>query len=769
MNKWLSFNAGLRHRLSTLKEQMWPARRPRRVPLRLQLSATECGLACLAMILSYYGRKTAVSECREMCGVGRDGLSADTLVRGARQYGLRVRAYSVQDMKLFRSMPLPAVVHWKFNHFVVVERWSPRKIELVDPANGRRIVSAEEFETHFTGVLLTFEPGPHFEKRLASDEAPWRYYLTHLFSAPGLFGTLGQVLLASLFLQLVGLAFPVLTKVLVDDVLPFRLNNVVPFLGLGMLVIILAQAITGYLRATLLIYLRSRIDTRLMMNFFDHILSLPYSYFQQRSSGDLLMRLNSNVAMRELLTSQTVSTILDGGLVLVYLAIIFSQSLLFGALVSLIGLLQVTILLKTSKQIHHLAQQDLQAQSESQSYLVEALAGIATIKAAGAETHVFEHWTNLFFKHLNVSLKQAHFGVLVTTIMGSLRTFAPLLLLWVGALSVLDGQMTLGTMLALNALATSFLIPLSSLVVTGQQFQVAGAHLERIIDVVSELPEQETQSVRAAPQLAGQIELKDVHFRYNQNAPYILRNISLQIEPGQKIAIVGETGSGKSTLARLILALYKPTAGQITYDGLTAVALNHRTLRRQFGVVLQESFLFNNSIRRNIALHNPDLPFSQVVQAASLAAIHDDIMAMPMGYETLVSEGGHGLSGGQRQRLSLARALAHHCTVLVLDEATSHLDAVTEARIYENLKTLDCTQFIIAHRLSTVRDADQIIVLHKGEIVERGAHQTLLESDGFYTQLVHSQLNNHSKHTAVQNGHTSLQTLYNDLFVTSGS
>lgn len=769
MNRGFSRLAGLGHSLHDLKGRMGSVRRPRRVPVRLQLSATECGAACLAMILSYYGRMTRVSECREMSGVGRDGLTAETIVRSARQFGLRVRAYSVQDMSLFRFIPLPAIVHWKFNHFVVLERWTPHEVELVDPANGRRTLSAAEFEAHFTGVVLTFEPGPHFEERPMTDDTAWHHYLTHVFSTPGLFGMLGQILLVSLFLQLVGLAFPVLTKVLVDDIVPFRLNNVMSFLALGMVVMVLAQAITGYLRAALLIYLRSRIDTRLMMNFFDHILSLPYSYFQQRSSGDLLMRLNSNVTIRELLTNQTVSTILDGGLILVYLIIIFSQSPFFGVLVSLIGLLQAAVLLKTNKQIRDLAQQDLQTQSESQSYLVEALAGIATIKAAGAESHVFEQWTNLFYKHMEVSLKQSHFGAVVSTLMGSLRTFAPLLLLWIGAMSVLNGQMTLGTMLALNALATSFLAPLSSLVVTGQQLQVAGAHLERILDVARERPEQEITAVRPAPPLTGQIELKNVSFRYNANAPYVLRNISLRIKPGQKIAIVGETGSGKSTLARLILALYEPTSGEITYDGLAAETLDYRSLRRQFGVVLQESFLFNNSVRRNIALNNPGLALSEVVQAANLAAIHDEIEAMPMGYETLVSEGGQGLSGGQRQRLSLARALAHHCSVLVLDEATSHLDTITEAEIYENLKSLNHTQIVIAHRLSTIRDADQIVVLHKGEIVERGSHQALLESDGYYAQLVHSQLTTTTNYQAAPNRYASLESLRNSLFVTGGS
>ncbi len=713
--------------------------RRRRVPVLLQLNSVECGSACLAMILNYYGRKTRVAECRETCGIGRDGVTAQTIAKAARSFGLRVRSFSVEPAD-FAQLQLPVIVHWEFDHFVVVERWLPKQVEIVDPAVGRRRLSTAEFDAGFTGVVLTLEPGVHFKPLEEKVQPTWRRYLVTILRTRGTPGLMLQIVGVSLCLLLFGLALPLFTKVIVDRVLPFRIVSVMAMLGTGLILVVVAQAVGSYLRAALLLYLQGCLDMRMMLGFFEHLLSLPFRFFQQRSSGDLLMRLGSNTMIRELLTSQMLSAMLDGGLVVGYLAILLARSPFFGFVVFGVGLLQAALLLGTSRRLREQTQRDLAAQSVSQSYLVEALSGMQTLKASGTEDQALNHWSDLFANELNASLRRGHLSAILDMAMTTLRTLSPLLLLWVGAFQVLHGALSLGTMLGLIALATAFLGPVSSLVSNAQRVQLVAAHLERIADVVEAEPEQELQRIRDAPQLSGRIELKNVSFRYDPNAPLVLRNISLLIEPGQKLALVGRTGSGKSTLAMLLLGLHIPTEGEILYDSIPLQRLNYRRVRGQFGVVLQEPFLFSGSIRQNIAFGNPDLQFTQVVEAARLAAIHEEIAEMPMGYETKIAEGGSGLSGGQRQRLSLARALAHAPAILLLNEATSHLDVITESVVEQNLGQLGCTRIVIAHRLSTIHNADKILVLEGGTIAELGSHQELLARDGCYAALISTQM-----------------------------
>jgi ABC-type bacteriocin/lantibiotic exporter with double-glycine peptidase domain len=714
-----------------------------RVPVVLQLTQGECGAACLTMILNYHGRKTSVSECRDFCDPGRDGLTAQTIVKVARNFGLRAKAYTV-NLKNIKYLQLPAIIHWNFNHYLIVEKFTRGRVEIVDPAVGYRRLTIDEFDIGFTGVALTFEPGVHFKQNSSKGKSLWYKYLKAILLVPRSLRTLLQILAISLLMQVLGLAMPIFTKVLVDNVLPFHITNIMPILGIGIVLLVLSRIVITYLRGALFLYLQSRVDAHMMTGFFEHVLRLPFQFFHKLTTGDLIMRLGSNTMIRQALTNQTISIMLDGPFVLFYLVILLTQSLTFGGIVLVFGLVQVSILFASRTKMQDLMRRDLTASAESQSYLVEALKGIATLKASGTENRAYDHWSNLFFKHLNIILQRGHFSLVLRTAWTGLYALWPLTLLWVGAHFVMNNTMSLGTMLALNALAGSFLGPLSGLVSTGQQLQLVRAYLERINHVIETEPEQNPQEVQKAPHPITKIELKGVSFRYDKNSPLVLKNISVIIEAGQKVALVGRTGAGKSTLAMILLGLYVPEKGEILYNGMPLQKMNYQTLRSQFGVVLQESFLFNSSIRQNIAFNDPGMSLDELKEAARIAVIHDEIMRMPLGYDTIISEGGIGLSGGQRQRLSIARALAHKPSLLLLDEATSHLDAATEAMVDDQLSRLSCTRIVIAHRLSTIKNSDLILVIDNGSITELGTHGKLLAKSSHYAELIQCQLESES-------------------------
>lgn len=709
-----------------------------RIPVILQMSAVECGAACLAMILNYFGRKTRLAECRAKCDPGRNGLSAQTIVTAAREFGLRAKGFSLKTPD-FGKVPLPCIVHWNGNHFVLLERWSHSQVHILDPARGRRRMSTAEFNGAFSGVALVFEPGPQFEAGSSAQPNLLRSCLQGLLRTPRTISILLQILLASLLLQAVGFGLPLLTKELIDHVIPLRNTGGLNILLAGAFVFALINAAIAYCRSILFIRLEARLDSHLMLGFFRHLLSLPYRFFQQRSSGDLLLRLGSNSSIREALASYTTGAILDGTLVVVFLAALFYISSVFGAALLTIAAVEVALLCATARQVHCLAESDLACQAESHGYLVECLMGISALKASGNEHATLDRWSGLLRRQLDASAQRGRYSAKVDTAVTLIRTFAPLFLLWLGGHLVISGSMSLGTMLATNALAAAFLQPVGSLVSSAQRLQMAGAHLERIADVMQAQPEQDVQAAMPAPQLSGKIEFRNVSFRYDANSPKVIDNVSLSIEPGQKVALVGRTGSGKSTLAKLLLGLYSPTEGEILYDGIPLHTMHLQQVRRQWGTALQEPFLFGASLRDNISFHDRQMPVDEVTRAATIAGIHSEIMEMPMGYETRLDEGGGSLSGGQRQRLTIARAVAKRSRLLLLDEATSHLDVITESLVDRNLDTLACTRAVIAHRLSTVENADLIVVLKNGSIVEQGLHHELLALGGHYSELVLTQ------------------------------
>lgn len=697
-----------------------------------QLEAADCGAACLAMVLRYYGRDVALDEVRDATGADQNGVSALGILRAARSYGLRGRGVKIEDREELELVPRGSILHWEFSHFVVFDQLERGgAVAILDPALGRRVVAAAEFDRVFTGVALLLEPGESFapSDRRAS---PVRRYLAQVFAYPALWS---RALLMSVLVQLLALALPLMTALLVDRIIPRRDADLLFVLGVGSLVMVVFHFVSTLVRANLLVQLRTLLDAKMTVGFLDHLLDLPYAYFQRRSTGDLMMRLGSNAVVREILTSGAMSAVFDGALVTVYLALIFWASPTMGLVVLALAAVQLLIYATTRRAQRDLMTESLAVQARTAGYEVEMLAGIETLKSMGAEYRAVDRWSNLFVDALNVSLRRGRLDALVSALLGGFAMAAPLVILGVGAQLVLSGQIGLGAMLGLAALGAGFLGPLGALVGVAVKFQVLGSYLERIEDVMQAEPEQDPARVRRVPRLSGRIRAEAIGFRYSEATPWAAQDVTVDIAPGQFVAVVGASGAGKSTLAKLLVGLYRPQQGRVLYDGLDLAGLDLRGLREQLGVVTQRGDLFGASIRENIGLGRPEATMEAIVEAARQAAIHEQIAALPMGYETILADGGASLSGGQRQRLALARALVGKPALLLLDEATSNLDGVTEAAIQRSLAALRCTRIVIAHRLSTVVDADLILVMDQGRVVESGTHRELLAREQLYARL----------------------------------
>lgn len=708
-------------------------RQAHRVPYVQQLESADCGAACLAMVSAYHGCAVDLERARALAGASR-GTDALAIIKGGEQLGLRGRGVRV-DLDDLHHLPRAAILHWDFNHFVVLQRVHRGHVDIVDPAHGPRRIPRERFSKHFTGVAIVLEPAAAFVPTPPGRSKVWSY-LGRLVARPVL---IARVLVTSLALRVIALALPVLTALVVDRVVPRADHSLLFVVAVGTCAVLGFQFLASLIRAHLLIDLRTKLDTELTVGFVSHLLALPYAFFNRRSAGDLLLRVSSNTQIRELLTSSLLSTLLDGTLAVGYFLLLVALSPLLAAVTAGAGALQLVVLLVARRRYAHLAAQDLESQARAQSYLVQMLVGIESLKIAGSEDRALSQWLNLFVEELNVSLARSRMMAVVDSLNALLQVAAPLVLLGVGALLVIDAQISLGVMLATTALAAGFLAPLASLVNSALQLQMLGSYVERIDDVLAAEPEQQRHSTVVPPRLTGAIEVTGVSFKYGANEPLVLREIDLRIAAGSTVAIVGRSGSGKSSLAALLVGLHRPTQGRVSYDGHDVAELDHRKLRQQLGMVPQAPFIFRGSVRTNIALADPSAPFDRVVSAARCAGLDAEIREMPMGYDTVVADGGSTLSGGQRQRLALARALVHDPAVLLLDEATSSLDATTERLVMDNLRQLRATQIVIAHRLSTIVRADLIVVLDDGRIVETGTHATLVARGGRYASLVADQ------------------------------
>ncbi|MER7503381.1 peptidase domain-containing ABC transporter [Nonomuraea pusilla] len=700
----------------------------RRVPLRMQLTRSECGAACLAMVLSGLGRRTALAEVRQHIAEGVDGVSMREMIQAGARFGLRLRACRA-PMDTVARLPTPFVALWENNHFVVVEQVTRRGIAVLDPARGRRRLTRRQFRAGYSGKALLADAPDGLAPAVRSRQ--WR--LLRPLVAPALANRrlLVTVLLASLGVQLLGLSVPLFTKLVVDR--PVTMD--VPTLAAVACCVVAAQALISWGRAGVLIRLQSSVAAEVMRRLVAHTLALPYRFFQRRSKGDLLSRLSGVAMLRDLLTEQALTFLFDLFTAVTYLTLLLVASPGLAVLTLAVAAVQAGVVLATARRGTHLALAALHTSATTQSALVDSLAGIEAIKASGGEAAAVARWRARHDEELDTGAARNRHVAAVQTASNALGTVLDLGLL-VTVFATAGQGASLGDQLALVSLAVSAATPLASLLGIVYQLQLAAAHFGRIADLMGAAPEK-PGGVRLEGGLRGGITVTGLSTGYDARTP-VLRNISLRIPPGARVAIVGASGSGKTTLGRVLVGLVEPVAGQVRFDGVPLEELDRQWLRRQVGVVTQQPHLFAGTVMDNISGFS-GLSRPAVEYAARTAEIHDEIVRLPQGYDTDVGEGGGRLSGGQRQRLALARALAPRPRILLLDESTASLDAVTEERIRRNLLRLGRTQIIIAHRLSTIQDADLIIVLDRGRMVEAGTHHELMTRGGHYADLVRYQ------------------------------
>jgi len=699
-----------------------------KVPFVPQMEAAECGAACLAMVLGAHGRHAPLSEVREACGVTRDGTTALAVLRAGERFGLAGDGVKA-DLGDLRLLPLPAILHWGFDHFVVLERAGRRGAVIVDPASGRRRAGPRELDRQFTGAALVFEPGPGFTRRAAPRPSLARYRGVLRESLPAL----AFLLLAAAGLQALALAGPVSSRILLDHVILPRREPWLWVLAAILAAAGLASVLLNFLQGRIAAHLHARMDDALMTAFLRHLLRLPWSFFARREPGDLLARASSLAAVREFLGGRLARAFLDGTLLLAYAALMVAYHPGLGLLVLALGGAEAGTSALLRERARQMAASEAAAEGREAGALMEALTAFETVKATGGGPRMVLRWVHRMAARVEAGLARQRLELAAGAALDALSGAGAAAVFLLGGREVLAGRMTLGVFVAFLALQSLFLAPLGALLEAWTGVLHLGIHLRRLDDVLETAPEP-SGTLDPGP-IRGAISLSGVTFAPAPGAAPVLQGISFDVAPGEKIALVGPSGAGKSTLARILLGLQAPTGGTVRFDGIDARELDLRALRRHMGAVLQEDTVFDGTFRANVALGAADPSPERLDRAARLACLEEVILTRPGGWSAQVGEGGGTLSGGQRQRLCLARALARDPAILVLDEATSSLDLATEGRIHRNLASLACTRILVAHRLATVVDADRILLLDGGRIVQEGTYGDLAARPGPFREM----------------------------------
>lgn len=709
-----------------------------KTPTVLQMEAVECGSAALAIVMAHYGKIVSLEELREACGISRDGSKASNIVKAARTYGFKAQGYSKEPADL-KALQLPLIVFWNFNHFLVLEGYKKGLVYLNDPASGPRTVTEEEFDQSFTGVALAISPGPEFkpsgEKRGLLAALKSRLPL----SEPAL----AFLILAGLALVIPGLVLPVFTKIFIDDYLVGRMDTWIKPLLIGMGITMLVRGALTWLQVYYLTRFHAKLALSTSSKFFWHVLRLPVTFYMQRSAGDISSRMAINNRVAELLTGDFATTVLNVVMVVFYAALMFAYDATLTLAGIAIAALNVVFLRHVSKKRKDASQKLANDGGKQMGISMNGLQMMETLKASGMESDFFTKWAGYQGKVMNGQQTMGSIGVLLVGVPPLLTALNTILILSLGGLRVMDGYLTMGMLVAFQSLMASFIGPINQLVSMGAKLQEMQGDMNRLDDVLKYPSDPQVEDSAGhvdaggiEARLEGRIELRNITFGYSKLEPPLIENFNLTLHPGERIALVGASGCGKSTVSKLVMGLYEPWSGEVLFDGKPRASLPRPTLINSLAMVSQEITLFEGSLRDNLTMWDRTIPEQQFIQAAKDACIHDAIAARPGGYDSKVLEGGGNFSGGQKQRIEIARSLAINPRILVLDEATSALDSITEMRVDDNLRRRGCTCLIVAHRLSTIRDCDEIIVLDNGKVVQRGTHEQLQNAEGLYATLM---------------------------------
>jgi ATP-binding cassette, subfamily B, bacterial HlyB/CyaB len=713
----------------------------KRFPLVEQAEEMDCGAACLAMICRHYGIPMTLGKLRELANVTTQGATLDSLARAGESLGFTTRGVQCTYESLL-GFELPFIVHWEGYHYVVVYGVSKRQVWVADPAVGFKKMSVEEFERGWSGTCLVFTPGPNLAQ-LAASRSPWIRFVGYLEPYKKI---LAHLFLATFVIQLLGIVPPVIIQNILDGVIVHQNVSLLHLLIVGLVISNLFTQLMSTIRAYLANFMMRNMDFAMMSHFFKHTMSLPFSFFAKRKAGDILARFEENHTIRMFLTESTVTTVLNLLMVFIYFTIMFLYNVKMTLVLIAFVLPIMALTVLVTPKLKNYAREVFTASTDAKAFLMETLGGVETIKGMGIERPVRLKWEKKYAKALEVQYRAQTFNILVGLASQLFNAATTIAILWVGANLVLARELTIGQLIAFNALMGSVLAPLMGLVGLWSRLNDAGVAMERLGDVLDIEPEQKPQDLPSRvllPDLQGDIRLDGIYFRYGGNeTPYVLENISLDIKPGELVAVVGRSGSGKTTLAKLLVGFYPPTEGRLLVDGYDISVIDKDYFRAQVGYVMQSNLLFSGTIAENIASGDESPDRRRIEEVAKMADAHAFISKMPLGYEQVVGERGVGLSGGQIQRLCIARALYHDPRLLVFDEATSALDTQSESNIIGNMHDIlkGRTAVIIAHRLSTIMRADKILVLYEGAIVEQGRHEELVDRRGMYYQLVQKQL-----------------------------